>query len=90
MFGKEVLNLYQRFIRFLSLFLRQKHFDSLISLSGQVSRYQVILQNEVPDEQKKNKFIFSIFLEGSSSEVDTQLLIAKNLWFLSEEKHTKF
>ncbi len=60
-------------------------------LTDQIKRASISIPSNIAEWSarwtEKEQVHFLYIARGSASEVDTQLLIAKNLWFLSEEKY---
>ena len=58
--------------------------DSRANFVGQQFQFQVILQKAKDDYRRENFAVFLGNARGSLSELETQVLIARNLDFISE------
>ena len=67
--------------------------DELFSLTSQIRRCAISIPSNIAEgaarESNKEYIRFLYIGQGSISELDTQLLIAKNLNFVSKEDHSR-
>ena len=67
--------------------------DELFSLTSQIRRCAISIPSNIAEgaarESNKEYIRFLYIAQGSISELDTQLLIAKNLNFVSKEDHSR-
>lgn len=65
----------------------------LYSLADQIKRASISIPSNIAEwsarSTEKEQLHFLHIARGSTSEIDTQLLIAKNLWFVSGEEYNK-
>ena len=90
------LHVWQRSIEFVSdiyILLATFPKTEVYGLTDQIKRASTSIPSNIAEWSarwtEKEQVHFLYIARGSSAEVDTQLLIAKNLWFLSEEKYTE-
>ena len=88
------LHVWQRSIEFVSeiyKILESFPKTEVFWLTDQIKRASISIPSNIAEWSarwtEKEQVHFLYIARGSVSEVDTQLLIAKNLWFLSEEKY---
>ena len=88
------LHVWQRSIEFVSeiyKILESFPKTEVFWLTDQIKRASISIPTNIAEWSarwtEKEQVHFLYIARGSASEVDTQLLIAKNLWFLSEEKY---
>ena len=88
------LNVWQESIAFVTLiYEKTKSFpkDELFSLTSQIRRCAISIPSNIAEgaarESNKEFLRFLFISQGSISELDTQLLIANNLKFLSKEDY---
>ena len=88
------LNVWQESIAFVTLiYEKTKSFpkDELFSLTSQIRRCAISIPSNIAEgaaRESNKEFIRFLFIsQGSISELDTQLLIANNLKFLSKEDY---
>lgn len=94
MMNHKELHVWQRSIEFVSeiyKILESFPKTEMFWLTDQIKRASISIPSNIAEWSarwtEKEQVHFFYIARGSSSEVDTQLLIAKNLWFLSEEKY---
>jgi len=67
--------------------------DELFALTSQIRRCSISIPSNIAEgaarESNKEYLRFLFIAQGSISELDTQLLIANNLNFLSKEDHLR-
>lgn len=90
------LNVWQESITLVTLiYEKTKSFpkDELFSLTSQIRRCAISIPSNIAEgaarESNKEFLRFLFIAQGSISELDTQLLIANNLDFLSKEDYSQ-
>jgi four helix bundle protein len=90
------LNVWQESIKLVTLvYEKAKLFpkDEMFSLTSQIKRSAISVPSNISEggarESDKEYLRFLFIAQGSLSELDTQLIIANNLNFLSNSDHTQ-